>query len=312
MKFCPISLEPIENHQTYSPQSLRLLSARLTTLSPLQFTSSELRREAMNRATKMSIQGMQPKLSAQLELSKETFQIVDIKGRYILKPPHEYWPELPANEALSMTLAQTIGLSIPLHGLVFNTTGEFIYFVKRFDRQSRDRKIAVEDFAQLSQETRDTKYKSSAEKISKIIDTYCTFPVREKEKLLKVLIFSYLIGNEDMHLKNFSLIRNEDIIEFSPFYDLINTTIALIDPQEESALPLNGKKNKLQKEDFIDYFGNHVLKLSSQSIKNILSTIYDQLDLWLDYIHRSYLSSTMRLRYEQLLRDRWKSFWNIQ
>ncbi|MDZ7766346.1 MAG: HipA domain-containing protein [Melioribacteraceae bacterium] len=146
-------------------------------------------------------------------------------------------------------------LTIPTHGMIYGKENSLTYFVKRFDRTGRHKKIAVEDFAQLSGATRDTKYNSSMEKVTKIVEQFCTFPVVEKVKLFELTLFNFLIGNEDMHLKNFSLIRINDKIEFTPFYDLVNTTIILNRVQEEIALPIRGRKNNLRKSDLVDYFG---------------------------------------------------------
>lgn len=141
-----------------------------------------------------------------------------------------------------MSLAAMIGLEVPLHGLVYSKDNSMTYFIKRFDRKSRNEKIAVEDFAQLSHSTRDTKYNSSMEKIAKLIFEFCSFPKVEAVKLFKLTLFNFLVGNEDMHLKNFSLITLGQKICLSPSHGLLNTTIAQKNTKEELALPLNGKK----------------------------------------------------------------------
>lgn len=266
MNYCPITFEPIEPSQIYSAKGLHLLAPTLKMLKPLEFSAAGLRLEAIRRSAKISIQGVQAKLSAKLLPSKNCFVLVDKGGTFILKPPSEIWPELPANEALTMTLAKTIGLEVPVHGLVQNKDGDWTYFIKRFDRYQKNQKHPLEDFAQLSGATRDTKYNSSMEKVAKIIDTFCTFPTKEKIKLFTLTIFSYLIGNEDMHLKNFSLITRDEVVQLSPAYDLLNTSIALANVSEEMALPLNGKKNKLQMTDFTDYYGKKILGLNDKVI----------------------------------------------
>lgn len=205
-------------------------------------SASELREEALARVGKMSIQGVQPKLSAKLKIKNNCFEIVDQGGHFILKPQNEYYPELPENEALTMSLAAHIGIEIPAHGLVYSKDGSMTYFIKRFDRTGHN-KLAVEDFAQLSQHDRATKYNSSMEKVAKIIAQYCSFPKIEWVNLFKLTLFNFLIGNEDMHLKNFSLITRGPKVSLSPAYDLLNTTIAQRHAQEEIALPINGKKD---------------------------------------------------------------------
>ena len=226
MNRCPITYNLCEE-DTYSEKGLKLLSPTLKSLSLLEFTAEELRAEAMYRASKMSIQGIQPKLSAILNIKDGLFVIVDKSGRYILKPQHHIFPELPQNEDLTMRLAASIGVEVPLHGLIYSKDGSLTYFIRRFDRKGQKDKIAVEDFAQLAGLSRDTKYNFSMERLVKLIDDYCTFPTIERAKLFKLVLFNFLIGNEDMHLKNYSIIIRNDKVELSPAYDLLNSSIVL-------------------------------------------------------------------------------------
>ncbi|MDP4188877.1 MAG: HipA domain-containing protein, partial [Bacteroidota bacterium] len=254
MNRCPITYEPC-GELLYSPEGLKLLSPALKKLDFLNFSSEELRKEAMIRASKMSVQGVQPKLSAVLNIKNCCFEIVDKNGRYILKPQHPIFPELPQNEDLTMRLASTAGIEVPLHGMVYAKDHSLTYFIKRFDRKGQKDKIQVEDFAQLAGMSRETKYNYSMEKLVKLIDNFCTFPAIEKAKLFKGVIFNFLIGNEDMHLKNYSIIVQKDKVELSPAYDLLNATIVLKGNAEEIALPVNGKKSNLNAEVLINYFG---------------------------------------------------------
>jgi serine/threonine-protein kinase HipA len=202
----------------------------------------EQRQEAIERVGKMSIQGIHKKLSAQLKIKEQRFEIVDQKGNYILKPQSDIYPELPENEAITMTLAETIGLEVPIHGLVYSKDNSMTYFIKRFDRKAYHKKLALEDFTQLLGEGRHTKYKSSMEKVISVVEEFCIFPKIEFVKLFKLSLFNFLIGNEDMHLKNFSLITKDRKIYLSPAYNLLNSSIAQKNIKEEIALPLNGKK----------------------------------------------------------------------
>lgn len=179
MKRCPITYEVIEEEQNYSQKGLRLLAPTLKNLKSLQFSAAELRKEAVIRAGKMSVRGVQTKLSAQLKIKNEKFELVDQFGHYILKPQSDYYLELPENEAITMTLAGTIGIEVPVHGLLYSKDGSMTYFIKRFDRLGKTKRLPVEDFAQLLGYTRDTKYKSSMEQIAKVIMTFCSFPFIE-------------------------------------------------------------------------------------------------------------------------------------
>ncbi|MFN7096924.1 MAG: HipA domain-containing protein [Gammaproteobacteria bacterium] len=301
---CPISYELIEPTQKYSVNGLKMLSSRLSELHDLPFTAHELRQEARQRATKMSIQGIQPKISAILNITQNKFDLVDTKGHYILKLQTEDYAELPQNEDLTMRLAAMVGIEIPTHGMIYGKDGSLVYCIHRFDRLTRKNKLPVEDFAQLSQHTRDTKYNSTMEKVITIIDKYCTFPQVEKQKIFLLTLFNFLIGNEDMHLKNFSVITREGITTLSPAYDLLNTTIAIGNAKEEIALPLNGKKNNLTHKDFISYFGQTKLDLPESVIIKTLSLLNAQLSSWQTLIRHSFLSTEMQDKYLTLLQKR--------
>ena len=193
----------------------------------------------------MSIQGVQPKLSAKLSIKEGKFEIVDTGGKYILKRQHQYIPEMPENEDLTMRLASEIGFATPLHDLIWSKDSTLTYFIKRFDRKGQKDKVAVEDFAQLAGLSRDTKYDYSMEKVAGVINKFCTFPSIEKFLLFKLVIFNYLTGNDDGHLKNFSVITEDGKVQLSPCYDLVNTTIEYKKPEEEIALTLKDNKKHL-------------------------------------------------------------------
>ena len=197
-----------------------------------------------------------------------------------------------------------INIEIPLHGLLYSKDGSMTYFIKRFDRVGRNKKVAVEDFAQLSGKDRETKYDSSMEKVVSVIEEFCTFPALEKLRFFNLTLFNFLVGNEDMHLKNFSLIRREMKVELSPAYDLLNSTI-VINSEEELALPLNGKKNKLRKDDFFEYFAKKRLELTQKSIIQTVRRISEAYPKWIDLIQKSFLSAEMKERYIELLSSRY-------
>ncbi len=301
---CPITYKEIANNEVYSREGINKLSRRLTTLQEFPFSAEEQRTEAIKRAGKMSIQGVQPKVSAVLSVKNSGFEIVDQGGEYILKPQSVDYSELPQNEDVSMKMAEQVGIETPFHGLLYSKDRSLTYFIKRFDRIPKKRKLSVEDFAQLSGNTRDTKYRSSMENVAKLIEQFCTFPVIEKVKLFRLTLFSYLIGNEDMHLKNFSVITRDAKIELSPAYDLLNTTIAIPNAEEELALPLSGKKKNFTKKIFIDYFGIERLQLQPKIIDSILEDFHDAISQWETLIEISFLSPAMKERYHQLLEKR--------
>ena len=280
-----------------------MLHRNLKSLASLELTAEQQRREAIARAGKMSIQGVQLKLSAILRISQGRFDIVDRGGRYILKPQSRDFPELPENEDLTMRMAATVGIEVPPHGLLRSKDTSLTYFIKRFDRQGRTR-LPVEDFAQLSGESRETKYDSSMEKVAGVIEKFCTFPAIERVKLFERTLFSFLIGNEDMHLKNFSLITRNQKTELAPAYDFLNTTIALKNAKEEFALPLKGKKSNLNVNDLLNYFARERLRLNEGFLKEILARFSKALPIWRGLLDQSFLSDAKKESYLAILIER--------
>jgi len=169
MNRCPITYKRIDQGK-YSAEGLRKLSNKITVLNDFPYSIEEQINEAKKRVEKMSIQGIQPKLSVVLDEKEQVFKVVDIHGSYIIKPQHRDYKEMPENEDLTMHLAKLTGIEIPLHGLVYSKDGSLSYFIKRFDRiGKKGGKVPVEDFAQLSGRSRETKYDSTMERIVSII-----------------------------------------------------------------------------------------------------------------------------------------------
>lgn len=305
MNRCPITYEPLPDGATYSRDGLKLLNRNLASLAQLQFTAEQQRQEAISRAGKMSIQGIQLKLSAVLRITEGRFKVVNRDGRYILKPQSLDFSEVPENEDVTMRMAAAVAIEVPVHGLLRSVDNSLTYFIKRFDREGRER-LPVEDFAQLSGESRDTKYDSSMEKVATIIDEFCTFPALERVKLFERTLFSFLVGNEDMHLKNFSLITRDEKVELAPAYDFLNTTIALKAAKEELALPIKGKKSKLTRNDMLNYFGRERLQINEKVLNDVLSRFAKALPVWRELLDQCFLSADAKQRYAVILDERRK------
>lgn len=306
MKICPITYEEITASSSgrYSTRGLHQLSAALKILNDFPYTAEEQRQEAEARSSKLSIQGMQPKLSAALNIKVGIFEVVDRGGRYILKPQVERYKHLPENEDLTMHLASTVGIEVPSHGLIYSKDGTLTYFVRRFDRKGQKDKRHVEDFAQLSGANRSTKYNSSMERVAEIVGQFCTFPAIEKLKLFKRTIFSFLVGNEDMHLKNFSLIVRDEKIELSPAYDLVNSTLVLKNPKEELALPVHGKKRNITRNELIEYYALERLHIAIGARDAALKEFQLSLVTWKDLIGRSFLPKAEQKQYMEIVNER--------
>jgi len=303
MKRCPITYQKISGG-AYSKTGLNRLNPSLQNLRPFPYSRKQQVQEAQKRMTKMSIAGVQPKLSAQLSVKEEVFKVVDKHGSYILKPPLTDYEEVPENEDVTMRMAAACGIETPLHGLIYAKDHSMLYVIRRFDRKGKTGKIHVEDFAQVAGMSRDTKYDYSMEKVVSLIEEYCTFPMIEKMKLFRRVLFCWLCGNEDMHLKNFSLIYQDDKIALSPAYDLLNSSIVLANPTEEMALPLQGKKSNFNKEIFFQYFGIDRLGLNEKVLANIREEIRSSFPEWNRLIEISFLSDEKKEDYLDVLDQR--------
>jgi serine/threonine-protein kinase HipA len=301
MNRCPITYELCANDK-YSEKGLRMIAPKLTHLNDLPYTAAELRQEAANRAKKLSIQGVQPKLSATISVAKQEFKIVDQFGTYIIKPQNDLFPELPENEDVTMRMAKVFGLDVPFHGMLYAKDGSLSYFIKRFDRYGKGKKIATEDFAQLTGNTRDTKYRFTMEKLVPVIDEFCSFPAIEKADFFKRILFCYVTGNEDMHLKNFSLITKNGKTTLTPIYDFLNSSIAIKNPEEEIALTLKGKKSNFKATDFIDYYAKDRLQLNEKTVTTILEQMHNAIPKWKELLEISFLSEEMKNKYFELLK----------
>lgn len=299
---CPLTYQLLlPGEMRYSRAGLRRLAPNLGRLEVLPYAARQLRDEAIARAGKLSIPGVQPKLSARLSIARCQFELFDRGGTFILKPPHADFRSLPENEDLTMRLAATVGIPVPLHGLIYGADEQLTYCIKRFDRHGHGKKRALEDFAQLAGRTRDTKYDWSMERLVGIVDQFCTFPVPARQELLHRTLFCYLVGNEDMHLKNFSLLERDGIVALSPAYDLLNTTIAVPGAREELALPLKGKKRGLRRADLLDYFGHQRLGLNRAVTDHLLATYRMALPSWPELIRASFLPQSEQDRYLELV-----------
>lgn len=261
----------------------------------------------------VAITGVQPKLSLQMEKQKNQnprLTLVGLYGDFILKPQSDEYAELPENESVTMHLAGIFGIKTAKHSLIRLKSGELAYITKRFDREKGE-KIAVEDFCQLSENLTEHKYRSSIEKVGKIAFQFTENKGFELQKLFELVVFCFLTGNADMHLKNFSLMKNKfGFYEFSPAYDLLSTALVIAEDKEETALTINGKKNKLKKNDF-DTLGKS-FGISEKVLNTIYKKVEKTLPKWTDFIEKSFLSKEMKQKYLDLIFQKSQLFLNIE
>ena len=308
MNKCLYCYQALENDQhDYHPSCIKKLFG--TTLAPvIDFDLKQLEELAKQIVIQSkAITGVQPKLSLNVEKHKNKpsrLTIVGYHGDFILKPPTYQFKELPENEDVTMHLAELVKMKTAKHGLIRLKSGELAYITKRFDRNKGD-KIAVEDFCQLSENLTEHKYRGSIEKIGKLVYTFTKNQGFEAQRLFELVLFCYLTGNADMHLKNFSLIENSlEEFELSPAYDLLNTSIVMPEDNEESALSINGKKSKLNRNDFQVLATS--LKINNKSLKAIYDRFEAILPTWLSWIDQSFLTKEFKDEYAHLITHRFK------
>jgi serine/threonine-protein kinase HipA len=272
----------------------------------LDVSLSEIESLALNiLGRSVSVTGVQPKLSVDLKKNKKEparLTIVGLWGSYILKPPHKDYSQMPENEDLTMKLATSAGIKTALHSLIRLKSGELAYISKRFDRTSKT-KLHVEDFAQLLEVLTERKYSGSVEQISKGILRYSSFPGNDLINLFELVLFSFLTGNADMHLKNYSLIRDEnDDIKLSPAYDLLSTKLLMPEDKEEYALTINGKKAGLKRKDF-DALAVY-MRINEKTLRAIYKKFGGVLEKWFSLINKSFLLPENQTNFMNLIKQR--------
>lgn len=275
-----------------------------TTVPVLPYTRvniKELAQEIVSAST--TVTGVQAKLSLDITRGHagepQRFTIVGLWGRFILKPQTDRFANLPENEDLTMHLAEAAGIKTVPHSLIRFADGELCYITRRVDRTKNGDKIAMEDMCQLSERLTEDKYKGSYERIAKLIKQYSAAPLLDVVNFWEVVVFSWLTGNADMHLKNFSLYRPADNYMLTPAYDLLSTSIVMPEDEEELALTLNGKKKKIKRADFEKAMLDS--GMDEKAIEKLFKKFAKTLPKWYALIEESFLPKDMIVAYREKL-----------
>ena len=300
--YCYKELE--EGQRDFHPQCARkFFGMREAPLLEYRHEDLDQLAEQVIRA-QTSLTGVQPKLS--LNLSKHEgcsrLTIVGLWGEYIFKPQTDLYPQLPENEDLTMHLAEATKIRVVPHSLIRLADGKLGYITKRIDRTKNGEKIDMEDMCQLTLHPTEYKYKGSHEQIAKVIKQHCDMPKLDLTNYIQVLLFCFVTGNNDMHLKNFSLYRPSNGYQLSPAYDLINVAIANPEDKEELALSLSGKKSNLKLNDFLR--SATTMGLEKNVVMHLIDNMRKAIPKWKSLIHASFLSEEMKDKYEQLIMSR--------
>lgn len=272
----------------------------------IPLTLGEIQRFAILSLEKsVSVTGVQPKISIESQYAqtkKKRLTIIGVIGNFILKPPVEEYPEMPEIEDLTMHLAQIVKIKTAEHSLIRLKSGEISYITKRFDRIGTG-KLACEDMAQLTGTLTENKYRGSMEIIGKVVKQYSSYPLFDLINLYELILFSFITGNADTHLKNFSLLTtNENEVILAPAYDLLSTKLLIPQDNEELALPLNRKKSNLKKSDFAAFAES--LEINTKSIRNIHKKFLEKEKFLIECIEKSFLSPLKKAEYKELLHQR--------
>ena len=251
-----------------------------------------------------TLTGVQPKLSLNLDKHKDSqkLTIVGLWGDYIFKPQTERFAMLPEIEDLTMHLAEIAKIKIVPHTLIRMKDGSIGYLTKRIDRKADGEKIAMEDMCQLTERQTEHKYRSSYEQIGKAIRKYSTNAQLDMVDFLELVYFSWLTGNNDMHLKNFSLYSPAGEPVLTPAYDLLNAAINNPVDDEELALNLNGKKKRMKDADFRNAY--RTCGVPEIVFDRVKKKYVDLLPKFEEEIQRSFLSDEIKTLYIELLHRR--------
>ena len=306
MKNCLACLQPLEKNEiNCHPKCLADFWQNDTPVLKLDYSILELEKLAKENITqRITVPGVQPKLSlgfTDQEENKRLTIVGALDGKYILKPPYSQYPQMPEIEALSMLMAQACGIATVPFLLIPLKDGELAYFTRRIDRDEKNNKFAMEDACQFTERLTEHKYRGSYEQIAGAILKYNGNRLMDVVHFYEQVIVSYLIGNNDMHLKNFSLISAENnSYQLAPTYDMLAVKLLMPEDDEDLALTLNGKKRKLKRKDFNEaMFKAH---LPEKAIENLWKRIEKGMTQWSELIDNSYLKQSMKNDFKKLIK----------
>ena len=307
---CLYCYELIEEEKEFHEKcSIQFFGSSVPPIIPYSFDQmADLAKDVVERS--VTVPGVQAKLS--MSVVKETWEkaetrltvVGSLNGRYVFKPPSDRFPEMPANEHVTMRIAEGFGIRVVPSSLIRLKSGELSYITKSIDRTATGEKIHMLDMFQITEAV--NKYKSSMEKIGKAIHNYSDNTMLDKIFYFELTLFSFLTGNNDMHLKNFSMIKNPSGWVLAPAYDLLNVAIVLPEDTEELALTLEGKKKKIKREHF-EKFGEG-LGLTNKQVQGTFNRMIKYKPLAIEWINKSFLSKGMKEAYGDIVEKKYRQF----
>lgn len=308
-KFTPKAL-PEELESGWHKECVKIFfgSQKLPVLDVSEETLKRLAEESTNKG--FTVPGVQKKLSLHLtEENSPRLTLVNYPTGYILKPQTEEYETLPETEYLVMQLAKQVGIkTVPFALIKMNGQGDLAYITKRIDRitvEGKKQMLAMEDFCQLEERLTEDKYKGSYERCAKVIQKYSSMAKFDLTELYLRLIFSFVVGNSDMHLKNFSLIeRSEGSSEYvlSAAYDLLSVNAIMPEDEEEFALTMFKKKRKIRRKDFLVFAEE--IGIEQKSAEKMIAKVIKAKDNFIAMCEESYVSAAVKERLIELIEKR--------
>lgn len=306
--YCYKALEKSTEGDFHEHCSVEFFGMKIAPALPYSLNQmAELAKNIVERS--IAVPGVQPKLS--LSLVKGALDkgnagrltvVGALGGNYIFKPPSDDYPEMPQNEHVTMRIAGAFGIRTVPSSLIRLESGELSYITRRIDRTASGEKIHMIDMFQILEAF--DKYKSSMERVGKSLGEHSSNTLLDKLYFFELSVFSFLTGNNDMHLKNFSMINTGNVKwSLSPAYDLLNVTIVNPKDTEELALTLEGKKKKLRRENF-ERLGE-VLELNEKQVEGVFKRFIKNESIAMKWIDNSFLSAEFKRKYKVLLGERY-------
>ena len=308
MKRCLCCYQPLKDGEVdYHQRCAKRLFGQSVAPS-LPYTRKDIHKLAQVVVeSRTTVTGVQAKLSMDLEHDvngrAQRLTIVGVMGRYILKPQTERFERLPEMEDLTMHLAEIARIPTVPHALIRFADGELNYITRRIDRTDDGRKLPMEDMCQLAGKLTEQKYQGSYELIAKLIERYSSVPKLDLVNFWEQVVFSWIVGNADMHLKNFSLYSEKaGRYVLTPTYDQVSTAIVMPEDTDQLALPLNGFQKKLLSMDFAQAMESS--GLNRQMAQRIFNRFIPLKEKWFACIDASFVSKQQKAQFKELISDR--------
>lgn len=291
---------PHEEEGRYHAKCLKALWGK-PLVPKIPFALADLPSKVTAAEDHMSISGVQVKALVRLGKDGSEIETAPTGSTHILKPEPNEYPSLPQMENTCMSMAEAMGMPVPPHGLFPMSDGRLCYIIKRFDRAENGDKIQKETMFQLLGST--DKYLGSLESIGKAIQGHAENVGLDTIDFFERVLFCFLIGNGDMHLKNWALLIRNKKASLAPCYDLVSSKVYLAN-EEDSALMINAKKNKLKRSDF-EAFANY-LKIDPKAAANVFDKMRDAQERLREMCVYSELNPSMRQKFEDVMVERYK------